>query len=88
MTWSPSRLGTRWYPGVSSGHGRKRALRRSLANRDDDIVEDADQQNVAAVLSALFHINAGLVEISDDTLAIRRILEGDDEEAEEDEPEP
>ena len=52
-------------------------------------MEEADQQDLAAVLTALFHINAALVEISDDTLAIRRILEGDDEEeAEEDDAEP
>lgn len=52
-------------------------------------MEEADPQTAAAVLAALFHINAALVEISDDTLAIRRILEGDDaEETEEDDPPP
>jgi hypothetical protein len=45
-----------------------------------------DERDKAAILSGMFHLQANLVEIAEDVWAIRRILEGDGDEEEEEVP--
>jgi hypothetical protein len=45
-----------------------------------------DERDTTAILSGLFHLQATLSEIADDVWTIRRILGGEDDEGEEEDP--